>query len=116
MMAATSDRIETYTRDAGRWCDGSQAPVLTRPPSHRLPNGVQSSPQTRKVICLAPEDIVLILPQLTKEYVTMQKEPPPFVWAAPDEKNILNCAFPRLLVSCIYAQAHGARLQGIISS
>ena len=21
----------------------------------------------------------------------MQKEPPPFVWAAPDEKNILNC-------------------------
>lgn len=29
--------------------------------------------------------------QLTKEYVAMQKEPPPFVWAAPDEKNILNC-------------------------
>lgn len=21
----------------------------------------------------------------------MQKEPPPFVWAAPDEKNILHC-------------------------
>ena len=29
--------------------------------------------------------------QLSKEYITMQKEPPPFVWAAPDEKNILNC-------------------------
>ncbi|KAF7317611.1 hypothetical protein MKEN_00848500 [Mycena kentingensis (nom. inval.)] len=28
--------------------------------------------------------------QLTKEYATMQKEPPPFVWAAPEEKNILN--------------------------
>ncbi|KAJ7777085.1 UBC-like protein [Mycena metata] len=27
--------------------------------------------------------------RLTKEYVTMQREPPPFVWAAPDEKNIL---------------------------
>ena len=21
----------------------------------------------------------------------MQREPPPFIWAAPDEKNILNC-------------------------
>ncbi|KAG6811074.1 hypothetical protein H0H92_009102 [Tricholoma furcatifolium] len=29
--------------------------------------------------------------RLTKEYVTMQKEPPPFVWAVPDEKNILTC-------------------------
>ncbi|KAI1793443.1 UBC-like protein [Ganoderma leucocontextum] len=28
--------------------------------------------------------------RLSKEYVAMQKEPPPFVWAAPDEKNILN--------------------------
>ncbi|KAN0121071.1 Ubiquitin-conjugating enzyme/RWD-like protein [Russula decolorans] len=27
--------------------------------------------------------------RLSKEYVTMQKEPPPFVWAAPDEKDIL---------------------------
>ncbi|KAJ7065477.1 UBC-like protein [Mycena amicta] len=27
--------------------------------------------------------------RLTKEYAAMQKEPPPFVWAAPDEKNIL---------------------------
>ncbi|KAG6331512.1 hypothetical protein ID866_7576 [Astraeus odoratus] len=28
--------------------------------------------------------------RLTKEYMTMQREPPPFVWAAPDEKNILT--------------------------
>ncbi|EGO20551.1 hypothetical protein SERLADRAFT_351869 [Serpula lacrymans var. lacrymans S7.9] len=28
--------------------------------------------------------------RLTKEYVSMQKEPPPFVWAVPDEKNILT--------------------------
>ncbi|KAH9990603.1 ubiquitin-conjugating enzyme/RWD-like protein, partial [Russula vinacea] len=27
--------------------------------------------------------------RLSKEYVTMQKEPPPFVWAVPDEKDIL---------------------------
>ncbi|KAJ7280583.1 ubiquitin-conjugating enzyme/RWD-like protein [Mycena rebaudengoi] len=25
-------------------------------------------------------------------YVSVQKEPPPFVWAAPDEMNILTCA------------------------
>ncbi|KAJ7147732.1 UBC-like protein [Mycena crocata] len=31
--------------------------------------------------------------RLTKEYVTMQKEPPPYVWAAPDEKNILTWNF-----------------------
>ncbi|KAH8103916.1 UBC-like protein [Cristinia sonorae] len=28
--------------------------------------------------------------RLNKEYVAMQKEPPPFVWAVPDEKNILT--------------------------
>ncbi|PBK98889.1 ubiquitin-conjugating enzyme E2 6 [Armillaria gallica] len=28
--------------------------------------------------------------RLSKEYVTMQREPPPFVWAVPDEKNILT--------------------------
>ncbi|KAF5360074.1 hypothetical protein D9758_007554 [Tetrapyrgos nigripes] len=28
--------------------------------------------------------------RLTKEYAAMQKEPPPFVWAVPDERNILN--------------------------
>jgi hypothetical protein len=32
----------------------------------------------------------------------MQKEPPPFVWAAPDEKNILTCAFwdPSVFPAC----------------
>jgi hypothetical protein len=29
--------------------------------------------------------------QLSKEYVAMQNDPPPFVWAVPDEKNILTC-------------------------
>ena len=33
----------------------------------------------------------LPLNQLAKEYVAMQKEPPPFIWAVPDEKNILTC-------------------------
>jgi len=28
----------------------------------------------------------------------MQKEPPPFVWAAPDEKDMLTCAFSFSLV------------------
>ncbi|EEB98157.1 hypothetical protein MPER_02385, partial [Moniliophthora perniciosa FA553] len=28
--------------------------------------------------------------RLTKEYVAMVKEPPPFIWAVPDEKNILT--------------------------
>ncbi|KIY52348.1 UBC-like protein, partial [Fistulina hepatica ATCC 64428] len=32
--------------------------------------------------------------QLTKEYMGMQREPPPFVWAVPDEKNILICTSP----------------------
>ncbi|KAF4610831.1 hypothetical protein D9613_006585 [Agrocybe pediades] len=31
--------------------------------------------------------------RLSKEYVAMQKEPPPFVWAVPDEKNILTWNF-----------------------
>lgn len=31
--------------------------------------------------------------RLTKEYVVMQREPPPFVWAVPDEKNILTWNF-----------------------
>jgi len=34
--------------------------------------------------------------QLSKEYVVMQKEPPPFVWAVPEEKDILICALNRL--------------------
>lgn len=28
--------------------------------------------------------------RLSKEYAAMQKEPPPFIWAAPEEKNILT--------------------------
>ncbi|KAH9839990.1 UBC-like protein [Rhodofomes roseus] len=28
--------------------------------------------------------------RLTKEYMTMQRDPPPFVWAVPEEKNILT--------------------------
>ncbi|KAH9046588.1 UBC-like protein [Lactarius hengduanensis] len=28
--------------------------------------------------------------RLSKEYITMQREPPPFVWAAPEEKDILT--------------------------
>lgn len=31
--------------------------------------------------------------RLSKEYVAMQKEPPPFIWAVPDEKNILTWNF-----------------------
>ncbi|KAH9933434.1 UBC-like protein [Fomitopsis serialis] len=30
--------------------------------------------------------------RLTKEYMTMQRDPPPFVWAVPEEKNILTLA------------------------
>lgn len=37
-----------------------------------------------------------ITSQLNKEYVAMQREPPPFVWAAPDEKNILTCEYLHL--------------------
>ncbi|KAF9218218.1 UBC-like protein [Gyrodon lividus] len=32
--------------------------------------------------------------RLSKEYINMQKEPPPFIWAVPEEKNILICGFP----------------------
>ncbi|KAF7371158.1 UBC-like protein [Mycena sanguinolenta] len=31
--------------------------------------------------------------RLTKEYAAMQKEPPPFCWAVPDEKDILTWHF-----------------------
>lgn len=31
--------------------------------------------------------------RLSKEYVSMQKEPPPYVWAAPEEDNILTWNF-----------------------
>lgn len=26
-----------------------------------------------------------------QEYLAMQKAPPPFIWACPEEKNILDC-------------------------
>jgi hypothetical protein len=29
--------------------------------------------------------------QLQKEYLAMQRDPPPFVWAAPEERDILVC-------------------------
>ena len=38
----------------------------------------------------------------------MQKEPPPFVWAAPDEKNILTCESARTSPVCP-AHRHGPR-------
>ncbi|KIJ55508.1 hypothetical protein M422DRAFT_24077 [Sphaerobolus stellatus SS14] len=31
--------------------------------------------------------------RLSKEYAVMQKEPPPFIWATPEEKNILTWHF-----------------------
>jgi len=31
--------------------------------------------------------------RLSKEFVAMQREPPPFIWASPDEKNILAWNF-----------------------
>ncbi|KAK7467561.1 Ubiquitin-conjugating enzyme E2 6 [Stygiomarasmius scandens] len=33
------------------------------------------------------------LKRLTKEYAGMQKDPPPFIWAAPDERDILNWSY-----------------------
>ncbi|KAG8927119.1 Ubiquitin-conjugating enzyme E2 6 [Tulasnella sp. 418] len=44
--------------------------------------------------------------RLSKEYMNMQKSPPPFVWAAPDEKNILtwNFLLVRTLSSVFPAQ------------
>ncbi|KAH0836491.1 hypothetical protein J3R83DRAFT_8125 [Lanmaoa asiatica] len=40
--------------------------------------------------------------RLTKEYISMQKEPPPFVWAVPDEKNILTCQYGITLSCAIF--------------
>ena len=42
--------------------------------------------------------------KLTKEFVVMQREPPPFVWACPDEKNILTCKHRFLLSPLLAAQ------------
>jgi hypothetical protein len=35
----------------------------------------------------------------------MQKEPPPFVWAVPDEKDILTCAPSRLTSQIEYSSS-----------
>lgn len=52
----------------------------------------QNLPRNECVVeTFLPEVIADRLPQLSKEYMAMQKSPPPFVWAAPDEKNILLC-------------------------
>ena len=81
----------------------SELPSPSRPRSLR-PHGFQGCLQASASSLAAPS-----LPvrcgsrpalQLSKEYVAMQKEPPPFVWAAPDEKNILtctSCTSPRML-------------------
>jgi hypothetical protein len=34
--------------------------------------------------------------------MAMQRDPPPFVWAVPDEKNILNCKYPSILIPSIF--------------
>ncbi|KAI0736424.1 UBC-like protein [Fomitopsis betulina] len=31
--------------------------------------------------------------RLSKEYMTMQRDPPPFIWAVPEENNILTCEY-----------------------
>jgi len=43
----------------------------------------------------------------------MQRDPPPFVWAVPDEKNILNCEYPSIITLSIFP--HSSSLQGISS-
>lgn len=52
-------------------------PTATSPPAPTLPSstllfGAMASPAARK--------------RLSKEYAAMQKTPPPFAWAVPDEK------------------------------
>lgn len=42
----------------------------------------------------------------------MQKEPPPFVWAVPDEKDILICTHSLL---CHRSNTHFFFFQGILS-
>ncbi|KAK4689117.1 hypothetical protein P7C73_g979, partial [Tremellales sp. Uapishka_1] len=37
--------------------------------------------------------------RLQKEYLAMQKQPPPFIWASPEEKNILDFIRARQLAS-----------------
>ncbi|QRV88909.1 ubiquitin-conjugating enzyme [Ceratobasidium sp. AG-Ba] len=51
--------------------------------------------------------------RLTKEFLAMQKSPPPFVWAAPEEKNILHWNFiVRGPPDCPYA---GGEYHGLIA-
>lgn len=47
--------------------------------------------------------------QLSKEYMAMQRDPPPFVWAVPDEKNILNCEYPSIITPSIFTHFHLSR-------
>ena len=44
----------------------------------------------------------------------MQREPPPFVWAAPEEKDILTCA--PIHSHVVYLTAHSSLGQGILLS
>ena len=44
----------------------------------------------------------------------MQKSPPPFIWACPEEKNILDCELP--LISPAERGSLACYLQGISSS
>lgn len=39
--------------------------------------------------------------KLNKEYVAMQTSPPPYVFAAPDEKNVLICQYSRTFCTLI---------------
>ena len=36
----------------------------------------------------------------------MQRDPPPFVWAVPDEKNILNCEYPSMITHSVFTNFH----------
>ena len=67
-------------------------PLYIHPSSSTHPHGHQSCLQTRGYYSPSSSLQFTHSTQLSKEYVAMQKEPPPFVWAAPDEKDILICA------------------------
>ena len=47
--------------------------------------------------------------QLSKEYMAMQRDPPPFVWAVPDEKNILNCEYTNIITPSIFTHFYLSR-------
>ena len=38
--------------------------------------------------------------------MAMQRDPPPFVWAVPDEKNILNCKYLSTIKPSIFTHFH----------